>query len=784
MNRHEFQDLCNDYRLIKDVYSLSRATWYIDHAVAVDLHKENDVGRLVIEHTLQVLGEYLKNTADSPHVSDAVEKRLLESAPKYLKEIITSLRNSVSHAHSLARRILIQQEERLQFFEEIQNDLKKIATDVSTIILDLKFQICKDFIEMLKCVESQEDYERICDEVGSFWCREISHATYEPKEWKKNNELIKDIENSLRGYSQDVYENVSELVNRKTEQTKRNMRDKQKIEISEEDRTDKIRLHAKTIPRSALPLTVDLIYNCTVSSKKIKQIDRLTNRINEREHEAELEYIFRELAKLLETEKEIKSFWKGVQQRKVLSETKLKILQEIDSDKFSLDDVLVLIEKLNVGGKAGKNLRASLVNGNVKEVIQGLKKIDDPYRIFVENVAKANFFLCDKYKKALKGFFKKSVPVKENIVDSFIKNTMKKIEVYLLQRWEVLGQVFTKITSLNHSVHWIAAEMLMLDITEIISSTTQSFDGTGFLDGYSSILVRKNLRNYLAHGDPLIDILEYSPRVSKFCHKSTIKPRENSLSNMEDFLFGEHVFTTMKELSEHFERGLSIVNNQYELFQAIQEKNFAKVTRCLKEGADVMGVSLNGETVLRYCAASNNTDLLKLFLKEEAMISESLYHVAIELNTQEILKFTNDYRHLHLDSRKALLRTALMNGRIEMVQSLLKTGVEMNAALNEEGNTALHFVAKTGNQELVKILLKNGADVNLASTWRETALHKACESGHLLTAIELLNGGADVQAVSYIWLPQVVTTTLCSYCFKEEQIQIADRLRIQARRYF
>nr|XP_047146127.1 uncharacterized protein MAL8P1.12-like [Hydra vulgaris] len=106
-----FKNLYNDYEQIKNVYSLKRMESYVELALLIDLNKEQELGILVIERTLQVIGESLKNTLESPNASNAIHKMLLYSAPKDLREIITSLRDSLSHAHTLTMKINLENSE-------------------------------------------------------------------------------------------------------------------------------------------------------------------------------------------------------------------------------------------------------------------------------------------------------------------------------------------------------------------------------------------------------------------------------------------------------------------------------------------------------------------------------------------------------------------------------------------------------------------------------------------------------------------------------------------------
>lgn len=66
---------------------------------------------------------------------------------------------------------------------------------------------------------------------------------------------------------------------------------------------------------------------------------------------------------------------------------------------------------------------------------------------------------------------------------------------------------------------------------------------------------------------------------------------------------------------------------------------------------------------------------------------------------------------------------------------------------DENGSTALHISANSGNLELVKLLLQNEtSSINAGAEWGNTPLHLACERGHPEVVKVLLENGADIEA--------------------------------------
>ena len=85
------------------------------------------------------------------------------------------------------------------------------------------------------------------------------------------------------------------------------------------------------------------------------------------------------------------------------------------------------------------------------------------------------------------------------------------------------------------------------------------------------------------------------------------------------------------------------------------------------------------------------------------------------------------------------------NGDVAGVASALDKG----AAVDEvDGVTALYIACEKGNLELAKLLIDRGADVNLPVTWQRTPLYAATNGGYADIVKLLLGSGADPNQVA------------------------------------
>lgn len=94
----------------------------------------------------------------------------------------------------------------------------------------------------------------------------------------------------------------------------------------------------------------------------------------------------------------------------------------------------------------------------------------------------------------------------------------------------------------------------------------------------------------------------------------------------------------------------------------------------------------------------------------------------------------------------AALFTAILKGRIAVVQSLLNQGVNVNVR-TVSGKTPLMAAAYKGYSDIIQMLLDNGADVNAKDGRGDTA-EKIAERGGYTRIVELMKKGSPASATT------------------------------------
>ena len=158
------------------------------------------------------------------------------------------------------------------------------------------------------------------------------------------------------------------------------------------------------------------------------------------------------------------------------------------------------------------------------------------------------------------------------------------------------------------------------------------------------------------------------------------------------------------------------------LLLAFQRGNKPAAVALLEGGASLAAVDSDGSTALHHATKNNNqADLVNMLLKHGASVAAS-----------------NNFG-------VTPLLLAFQRGNEPAVVALLEGGASL-AAVDSDGNTALHHAASNNNNQadLVNILLSRGLDLEVSNNVGTTPLHMAIGNDNKPAVVALLSRGASL----------------------------------------
>ncbi|XP_017891743.1 uncharacterized protein LOC108631977 [Ceratina calcarata] len=213
-NYPQFKELYTDYQQIKDIYSLQKMKDYLQLASSIDsVQVLNKQGKLTIIRSLQVVGEHLKNTLMSPKLSDCTNEFLLQWLPENTGKVLMGLRNSLSHAQSLARRTEIE-ENKNEFFIGVQRNIKKIGNMVNTMLHKEKMKVIKALCLQIKNSKYLDEVAEAFFKTGNEF--DIIEKEFQTTEFDELEILVEELNKTTEKtkVEEEVFEKISEIIKR------------------------------------------------------------------------------------------------------------------------------------------------------------------------------------------------------------------------------------------------------------------------------------------------------------------------------------------------------------------------------------------------------------------------------------------------------------------------------------------------------------------------------------------------------------------------------------------
>ncbi|MBA3954168.1 ankyrin repeat domain-containing protein [Candidatus Dependentiae bacterium] len=145
------------------------------------------------------------------------------------------------------------------------------------------------------------------------------------------------------------------------------------------------------------------------------------------------------------------------------------------------------------------------------------------------------------------------------------------------------------------------------------------------------------------------------------------------------------------------------------------------------------------------------------------LYASSFCFYSVSMDSSAIFKNEKDKQEFQAlvrqaDRASAELKIALSNALIKVVkfseplvlESLLRSGADVNVFMDSLGNRPIHYAAITNNKEMMDILLNYGAEVKVVNAMGDTPLHYAAVNNNG-EVMELLSvKGADWNSLNQI----------------------------------
>ncbi|XP_026828523.1 uncharacterized protein LOC105286418 isoform X2 [Ooceraea biroi] len=705
----QFGELYNDYQQLRDIQSLEKISDHVKLALSVNC-KERE-GQLIITRVLQVIGEHLKNTLESPKLSNIISEHLLLSLLKNTKKIIIDLRNSLSHAYSLFKRTEIEENKNLNFFIGIQNDIKKVGDVITNILYNNKIKIIRILLKKIINSDNLDEIKEFVEVLGTVKLDKMmsENENFKKIQHKTLENLITEVSDNISdktAYEQDLIDQIKNIINSAD-------------------------IQLKHITNNYIRGFLSLKILSMLFSEKIVNHNNITG----------IKFYIYEIIDNMALQVKSHNF-------KEIATLSMKLFDSVGS-KIQPEDYYN---------------PCSLIWVNFDKVSRLLWEIFSIVELATDDMEWIKKLRAELNKKGAFPMYKqeKTYNVTEEKYNNQLALKLSELKNILSNNLLINGQL-TETFPIYKSDEKLQAvvEMLVLDIMSILELKNSLENNLLFLDDNIPLLNGKCLRNHLAHGNALVDILLSEPSTTVVLNATKLVEVNIMGSNKK---IGKLVSDDPSKLREKCNQGLDTITNQKRLFDALQEGNFVSLKVCLRGGADINARNIDLWTTLHFAAKGYSLKVIKFLLDQNLSLNvkdingQSPLHIAAAYGRKNIVDFFVKEAGLYVDdvdnSGKTPLQLAARNGHKDTVKVLLEN--EANTVTKDVfGLSPLHYAIRNNHIDIVKILLTKDANADLIElTSGFTPLHVAAEMGHLELVYFLLEYKVDINAKNNTdWTP-------------------------------
>ncbi|KXJ77271.1 hypothetical protein RP20_CCG007969 [Aedes albopictus] len=742
-NRKVFRKLAKKYNRMKELHSINRALSYVNSVIEMKFNASKEIDVLAMKRVVQVLGETIKNSKDSPNLNKHLISFLSILVPKYFFGD-TKVRHHLSHCCRDFSSFISGIEEKVDYSELHRN--LKIIKDLLMYVQNL------EYILAIKALMNRLYDSKCIEEVKSYYAYLFRN---------NSRDFFKDLQ-FAPFLLLEINSTVDSIIQWQCD-----------AGMKPNDRIQKVKLSIRKEIDSYETLHQQF-------SNAILMIDCIVSKIKSNHSHEKIRHLARSHLRSFRLDSKISHYF--------LDQLKSRLLLFLHDDLECIDNEETRSNSMLLA------LRAVFAIDNYEETPESrdadfLKSfktsfVDDCMtmidRLEARTGQSLSFLRQDPTFQKSKDHPNKRYDLlrqcltKHNVsLDLCILNEIKQednryAEDKIRQMQSLFLDQNMNFRVLNR-IDEIAFEMIMLEATWALSSKLHN--NAESLLSFVPVLTGRNLRNYLSHGNIVYEVF-----VSSISFKTIL---QNALSIIK---LSKNIISEIYERhSWEFSDRLSCLKHQANVLNGLRYQNSAEICDTIKRdqyliGKDHLNHGIADHLVQtqsclllgRLLDLENDHDLLKnlshqmdnisiipasgkfheVIVDSEARI-RFCHNLALLSNEEDILlKVVTDFGHEHIDAIPMIFNFD------KLFTSLLENlpDYDVNADSNAE---ILHYAVLSGNVELLNLLLDQCNDLNQRDVYNLTPLDVACKLSNLEMIKTLTNAGArwyNNDLSQYTWL--------------------------------
>ncbi|GFQ74066.1 ankyrin-3 [Trichonephila clavata] len=708
-----FQDLYIDYKTVRDFYSLETMKTYADLGMSADATQKE--GQLAIMRVLQVIGEHLKSTLESPKLSEETANKLFSFLPFSTREVIINLRDSLSHGvedDTHFTRTIIKKKAHL-FFKNIQTDISKINVAISDALYGIKinaiYTIVKE-IRLCKCIENVNDlFRSLFPSIKSFISeeKEIVLGNITNGDVDQLEELLSCLNNSMdnqTSHEKGLFDQINSLIQKEKENI---------FSVRENFVYNKTKL--------CRIFSIFKVGNKRPLSDIYSFANSLNNLITS--EESFLNIIGKLLKQLLDSAKSRMNLEMNDQ----LFCISLRIIQFM---AFHMDNIKWIKELKGIS--------------NRKKV----KKVKNEYSLITSKL------------------FLKEILTNNNLIgDTLLRNISyfeSNLELQIATEILILDVLSLLKDSNTHNTFFLDSEYPLQIGRNLRNHLAHN-------NALINTLLGKGTMELLLNAEKIIteSLPRYDWRIDKIksCDSfklSKVHETDMSITDNQRKLFIALEEGDMVKIQDCLNNGADIYGTDLDrrtcLHFSAKAQNIEALMFVLQQGLDLISKDINHRTALHVAAKFDRINIVKYLVKTKLMrvddcdiLDETPLHIAINNDSKKTVKYLLKYlSDIVIEDALAhsLLKSSILKGNIEAAKIFLQRNINIVTNLSQGGYTALHLAAENGQVNFVNMLIRKKEDVESQTDLNDTPLHLAALYGHLEVVKTLILRGADINARS------------------------------------